>query len=114
MRTAHGLFLALSIMISAESGCGKITPVLDPKFVAGPVGTGAKVSGLVTAAGGSLVLDGVILDIPAGAVSEDTTVTLAHPAEAPPPELENVVPIVEIGPPGLALALPAELELAVA
>ncbi len=95
-------------------GCSMASPLtadaglLDAGQVdAGPVDAGAPVAtARVGATGGVLVLDGLKLDVPAGAVAADVQLEVRRTTEAPPtlPGVTALSPVYDFGPDGTVFA----------
>lgn len=101
----------LSIALLALPIVACTTQVVENKVPPpGTAGTGtepggaASAAGTITAAeGGSLEADGILLEIPAGAVDEDTQITITKTEEQAPERHAGVTPIYTFEPDGLKL-----------
>ena len=78
----------------------------------GPVGTGDTVTMDVGTSGGTVELEGVTLEIPAGALADTETISVTSTADVAPDGYAKLSPIYEFEPDGLVFELPATVTIA--
>jgi hypothetical protein len=109
MRNAHGLWLCLAFVSPiAFIACGDDSMGSGD---AGVVDAGAPIGEEITAAeGGTVEVDGMTLDIPAGALTEDTEITVQEISKAGLPNASDIASAVfDLGPDGTQFELPVTL-----
>jgi hypothetical protein len=113
MRNALRLWLCLSLVSAVGlAACGD--DGADSGTDAGVEDAGAPIGEDITASeGGTVEVDGAKLDIPAGALSEDTEITVQEISKAGLPDAANIASTVyELGPDGTQFATPVTLSFA--
>lgn len=88
------------------------TPPSGQGNVIGTTGTGASKSGAIGPAGGSLVLEGVTLTVPAGALDSEKTITITSSTGPGPEGAVRFSPVYTFEPSGLAFKSPVTVEIA--
>src|SRR5579859_4816684 len=100
--------LSWAVVAALLAGCGASSKVANPADMA-TTAPDLGVPNTVGAAGGSVSLpDGTRVDIPAGALSTDTTITITPTVVAPP---RGVGPAYVFGPEGTTFAMPVKVTL---
>lgn len=75
-------------------------------------GTGASQTVVIGPDGGTLAFEAVTLAVPAGALADDTPITVTSTMECPVDVFDALTPLYRFEPPGLAFAQPAQVTLA--
>ena len=74
--------------------------------MATPMEAGSTVSVVTGPSGGTVTGQGVMLDIPAGALTANQTITITATSDSPPPGVTALSPLFEFGPSGLTFQVP--------
>jgi hypothetical protein len=89
---------ACTIFAALVSACGSSSANAPSSATVGP-------------SGGSIDADGVRLDIPAGALPNDVSISIVATTDAPPPDYDGLSPVFEFSPDGLTFAKPARVAI---
>lgn len=119
MKRITTLLLVASVACSMSAGCKDPPGAVDAGVAEVPVpggdgdivGSGESISATIGSDGGTLSLGGSTIDIPAGALSEMTTITVTETTTPTPPGYRAFSPLFRFEPEGLVFAAPVTVRL---
>src|SRR5579883_159473 len=108
---AKSMGRAGALLAVCLAGCGPGGAAPDASAPGVLVGTGASVTAMIGADGGSLSLEGVVLTIPPGALDDTQSIGIVSTRELPPAGFVNRSPLYRFEPAGLAFAKPVTVTI---
>jgi hypothetical protein len=105
--------LGVGLLLLSFFGCSS-TPGGGAASGSHPIGTGASVTQNTGPQGGSLTLEGTTLEIPAGALDGNQSISITSTTDVPPSGVTNLSPIYRFGPEGLTFKVPVAIHMSFA